>query len=450
MAPTYVPPATVAATAPAAFKEASGWSAAAPQDAAPRGDWWTIFNDPVLNDLESRVEAGSPTLAAALARFEQARANARLTAADLYPSLSVGSGVSRERQSARRPNASAASTFTDVTVGGSLSYEVDLWGRIRDSVRADRADAEASAADLASARLSLHTALADAYYRLRGLDAQATLLNQTVEAFGRAQELTRARHEGGVASGLDVSRADTVLADARSQLSAVAASRAAVEHEIAALIGANPSVFALAPVDQRLDPPPVPAGAPSELLQRRPDVAAAERRVFAANARIGAARAAFFPNVTLGGSGGFEAVSGALFSTPATYWALGPLQAALAVFDGGARRARLGISRGEYDEAAAQYRQAVLTAFRDVEDGLAASRYLAAQSSDQRDAVLAAERTRDLAITRYRDGASDYLDVVTAQTAALQSAQDLLTVQTSRMRAAVALIRALGGGYGAN
>lgn len=446
MAPRYVAPVTAA---PAAFKEASGWSAAAPGDAAPRGDWWTMFNDPVLNELEARIEAGSPTLAAALARYEQALGAARLSASDLYPNLAVGADVSRERQSARRPNASTASRFTDVTVGGSLSYEVDLWGRIRDSVRADRAEAEASAADLVSARLSLHAALADAYYRLRGLDAQATLLRQTVEAFDRARELTHARHDGGVASGLDVSRADTVLADARAQLSAVAASRAAVEHEIAALIGANPSDFSVAPVDQRLDPPPVPAGAPSELLQRRPDVAAAERRVFAANARIGAARAAFFPNLTLGAGGGWEATTGALFATPATYWALGPLSAALAVFDGGARRARLKISRAEYDEAVAQYRQTVLAAFRDVEDGLAAARWLATQSDDQRAAVEAAERTRDLAITRYRDGASDYLEVVTAQTAALQSAQNLLTVQTSRMRASVALIRALGGGYAA-
>ncbi len=285
-------------------------------------------------------------------------------------------------------------------------------------------------------------------YRLRGLDAQATLLHQTVEAFGRAQELTRARHDGGAASGLDVSRADTVLADARSQLSSVANARAAVEHEIAALIGANASDFTIAAADPRLDPPPVPAGAPSTLLQRRPDVAAAERRVFAANARIGAARAAFFPNVTLGLSGGFEATSGAIFSNPATYWALGPLTAALAVFDGGARRARLHISRAEYDEAAATHRETVLSAFRDVEDGLAAGRYLATQANDQRDAALAAEKTRDLALTRYRDGASDYLEVVTAQTAALQSAQNLLTVQTARMRAAVSLIRALGGGYG--
>jgi multidrug efflux system outer membrane protein len=350
----------------------------------------------------------------------------------------VGADVARQS----RPN---APNVTNAGLGATVGYEFDLWGRVRDSVRAATADAEASAADLISARLSLHAAVADAYFRLRGLDAQAALLAQTVEAYTRAQQLTHARHDGGIASGLDVSRADTVLAQARAQRSAVAASRAAVEHEIAALIGEHPSGFSIDVADAQFEPPSVPAGAPSELLQRRPDVASAERQVFAANARIGVARAALYPSLTLGGSGGIESTTTALLTTPAAYWALGPLSAALSVFDGGARKARVNISRAEYDETVASYRQTVLDAFREVEDELAAGRWLATQADEQRVAVQAAERTLELATIRYRDGASDYLEVVTAQTQALQSAQNLLTIETSRMRSLVAIIRALGG-----
>jgi multidrug efflux system outer membrane protein len=446
MAPDYAPPTL---TTPAAYKEApSGWTAATPMDQVPRGTWWAMFNDPVLDDLEGRVERASPTLAAAVARHDAARAAAGEVAADLYPTITAAADVSRERTSARRPGATKSSRFTDATVGAYLAYELDLWGRVRNSVRAARAEADASAADLASVRVSLQASLADAYFRLRGLDAEAALLRKTVDAYGKALELTQARHEGGAASGLDVNRAQTLLSSARAQISSVANRRAATEHEIAALVGALPSAFSIPATDAEIgEPPAVPAEAPASLVQRRPDVAAAERRIAAANARIGVSRAAFFPDLTLGLAGGFESSHSNLLSAPAGFWALGPLSAALDLFDGGRRQARVRISRAEHDEAAATYRAAALTAFREVEDSLAASRLLAAEAADQNAAAAAASRTSDLALTRYREGAADYLEVVTAQTAALDTEREAITVQTQRMQTAVALVRALGGGY---
>ena len=268
-----------------------------------------------------------------------------------------------------------------------------------------------------------------------------------VAAYSRAQDLTTTRHGGGIASGIDVSRARTILSDAKAQISDVQNQRAATEHEIAALVGETASSFSIAPAGNLPAPPLVPPSLPSELLQRRPDVAEAERQVFAANARIGVARAAFFPSLTLGASGGFQSTAGALLSNPATFWALGPLQAALSIFDGGKRRAGVKIARAQYDEAAANYRQTVLTAFREVEDDLAAQRLLVASEADQAEATRAAERTRDLALTRYHDGASDYLEVVLAQTAALDAERSLLQLRARQLQVASDTFRALGGGY---
>lgn len=447
MAPDYRPPETAA---PAAYKEVSGWIAAAPMDETPRAMWWSTFGDPVLDDLEQRAERASPTLAAALARYDQARAIARDERSDLFPRIDVGGDVARTRASGNRLGGNGEPrTYTGITLGGTLDYEIDLWGRIRNSVAAARADADAGQADLGSARLSLQASVADAYFRLRGLDAQAALLRQTVEAFGRAYDLTSTRHDGGIASGIDVNRAHSVLASARAQISAVAQERAAVEHEIAALVGAVASDFSIPAEVKPLQPPQPPAtGAPSELLQRRPDIAAAERRMFATNARIGVARAAWFPSLSLGLSGGVATTRGDLFSTPSTFWGLGPLSSVLTLFDGGRRRAQVALSRADYDEQAASYRETVLGAFRQVEDAIAANRYLATQGDDQHDAAAAAARTRDLAMTRYRDGASDYLEVVTAQTDALAAERAAISIQAQRMRAHVALVRALGGGLG--
>jgi multidrug efflux system outer membrane protein len=453
MAPAYRPPETPTpqsykegAAGDATSKEATGWTTATPMDDVARGPWWQAFNDPVLDDLEARAEQASPTLAAALARYDQARAAARIDAADLFPQVNAGADASRQRLSGNRLNGGGdATTYNDYVVGGTLDYEVDLWGRIRNSVKAARADADASGGDLASARLSIQTAVADAYARLRGLDAEADLLRQTVTAFTRAYDLTDRRHKGGIASGIDVNRARTVLDNARAQISAIANQRAATEHEIAALVGAVASDFSITPQTQLPTAPAIPTGAPSELLQRRPDIAAAERRMFAANARIGVARAAFFPTLTLGLSGGFETTRGDLFQTPSSFWGLGPASALLSLFDGGRRKAQVRMSRAEYEEVTAQYRGTVLSAFQQVEDAIAASHHLADQAVSQRSAAGAAERTSSLALTRYRDGASDYLEVVTAQTDALDAQRALLSVETRRIQASVALVKALGG-----
>lgn len=443
MAPAYRPPET---PSPQSYKEVAGWTAATPMDHAARAHWWEGFDDPVLNDLELRAEKASPTLAAALARYDQARAVARVERSELFPTISAAGDASRQRLSGNRFGGNGdPATYNDFAIGGVLDYEIDLWGRIRNAVTAARADADASGTDLASARLSLHAAVADAYARLRGLDAQADLLVQTVDAFGRAYVLTRKRHDGGIASGIDVNRAQTVLSNARAQISAIANERAATEHEIAALVGEVASAFSVTPVVKPLPVLAIPTGTPSELLQRRPDVAAAERRMFGANARIGVARAAFFPTVTLGLSGGVQATRGDIFSTASSFWGLGPAAAVLALFDGGKRAAQVRLSHAEYEEVAAGYRDTVLTAFRQVEDAIAANRHLSAQATDQQDAAVAAERTSALALTRYRDGASDYLEVVTAQTDALDAKRSLLAVETLRMRASVALVKALGG-----
>jgi multidrug efflux system outer membrane protein len=333
------------------------------------------------------------------------------------------------------------------TDGPSLDYEVDLFGRVRNAVRASSASAAASEADVAGLRLGLQAQLATAYFDMRGLDARIVLLRETVAAFERAFRLTDTRHRGGIASGIDVSRAQNQLASARAELSSVAIARQRDEHAIAVLIGRPPAEVTIAVADRQLAPPQIPAGLPSTLLERRPDIAAAERRVAAANARIGVARAALFPSLTLGASGGFQAASGALFSASNSFWALGPVSAALAIFDGGRRRAGVRIARADYDETVATYRQTVLDAFREVEDDLSAQRLLAQQEQDQHIAADAAARTRDLALTRYRDGAADYLDVVTAQTAALDAQRALLDVRSRQLQTATDTIRALGGAY---
>jgi len=450
-APHYAPPVT---QAPAAFKEAptGPWQAATPLDHMPRGAWWTGFGDPVLDDLEARVEAGSPTAAAAVARYDQAVALADAAASARLPTIGAAADIGRNQVSATRPLAvpgSGPQRYTDKVAGGTFTYEIDLWGRVRNTIRAGRAGAQASAADLESVRLSLHALVADTYFQLRGLDAEDRLLRQTVDAYSRAAELTYTRHQGGIASGLDINRARAQLSSARARISDIAVERAANEHALAVLVGASPSTFSIAPAVPALDPLAVPTGAPSTLVQRRPDIAAAERRMAAENARIGVARAAFFPTLTLGGSGGFETTGGNFLAAPNSFWALGPLSAAVTLFDGGRRAAQVRNARAIFAEAAADYRDTVLGAFREVEDNLAAARHLAVEQHDQDDAAAAAQRTSDLALERYHDGASDYLEVVVAQTAALDAQRASLSVHTRRLQTSVALIRALGGGYGA-
>ena len=444
LAPDYRRPAM---TVPAAYKETGPWQAAAATP-APAGRWWEAFGDPVLNDLEGRIEAANPDLAAAVARYDQAAGLLRQSQAQLLPQVDVGSDVTRARVSADRPFGSSAARYTDLSLGASLAWEIDLFGRVRNTIRANAAGAQASASDVAGIRLGLQAALATAYFRMRGLDARIGLLKETVAAFQRAFDLTDARHEGGISSGLDVNRAKSQLASARAELSAVVAERATYEHAVATYAGESPAGFAIPESGGRIPPPAmVNVGLPSTLLERRPDIAAAERRVAAANARIGVARAAMFPSITLGGQAGFESAGHGLLDTANSFWALGPLSAVLSIFDGGARRAGVRISKAEYEEAAATYRSTVLTAFREVEDDLALGRQLVAQERDQSEAATAAGHTRDLALIRYREGASDYLEVVTAQNAALDAERALLEVRTRQLEVATDTFRAVGGSF---
>lgn len=445
-APPYQTPPTSPVTA---FKEAGPWTVAQPADFLPRGAWWSLYDDPALSDLEGRIEASNPTLSQAIARYDQAAAFLLEASSGLGPHASIGGSIQSTRQSDNRPyrgrnqpNATAANILS-----GSIDYELDLWGRVRNAVAAGRAEAQASQADIAAIKLSLQGQLAETYLTLRGLDDTLDLLNRTVDAYQRAYDLTRRRHEGGVASGLDLERSGTQLSTARAQVSDIAAERARAEHAIASLVGEPASNFTLAATARRPRLPNVPPGVPSLLLQRRPDVAAAERRVAAANAEIGVAKAAFFPAITLDGSGGFQNTGGSNFFTAGnTLWSIGP-SAALTIFDGGRRKAVVAVAFAARDAAAADYRSRVLQAFQDVEDALAQLDHLSAETVDQNEAVRAASRTESLALTRYQRGASTYLDVVVAQAAALQARRAALDLNTRRLQASVRLIRALGGGW---
>ena len=445
LAPAYAPPATPVATA---FKEQGPWTPAQPADAQPRGQWWGMFADPVLDDLEARAEAANPSLAAAVAAYDQARALAAQARAGLIPEVEGTALATRQRRSDNAPlRNGGASEYSTNQVGASVAYEIDLWGRLRNLASGAGDRAQASAADLRSMRLSLQAELADDYLSLRGLDAQIRLLEATGQAYAKALELTRIRHDGGAAAGLDVARAETQLSTARAQVSDLRTQRALMEHAIAALVGESASNFSLPPVTRDLPQPKVAVSAPSVLLQRRPDIAAAERRAAAANADIGVARAALFPALALDGSAGWQTAGGInLLQAPNTFWTIGP-QLAGAIFDGGRRKAGVAASRAAFEQASANYRGVVLNAFRDVEDQMALANRLAAEAKDQTDAVTAARRSVDLADIRYRQGVATYLDVVTAQTAALTAEQAAIQLNTRRLQASVNLTRALGGAW---
>jgi NodT family efflux transporter outer membrane factor (OMF) lipoprotein len=445
LAPPYAPPATPIATA---YKEQGPWTPAAPADAQPRGQWWAMFSDPVLDDLEARAETANPGLAAAVAAYDQARALAAQARAGLVPEVDGAATTQRTRRSDNAPlRVGGPDAYSTSQMGVALAYEIDLWGRLRNLARGAGERAQASEADLRSMRLSLQADLADDYLSLRSLDSQLRLLQTTAAAYARALELTQVRHDGGNATGLDVARAQTQLSTAKAQISAVGAQRALMEHAIAALVGESASAFSLAPTETALPQPRVAVSAPSTLLQRRPDIAAAERRAAAANADIGVARAALFPSLTLDGSAGWQTSGGVnLLQAPNTFWMVGP-QLVGAIFDGGRRKAGVRFARAAFDEASANYRGVVLNAFRDVEDQMALANRLAAEAKDQDDAVTAARRTEELANIRYSQGVATYLDVVTAQTAALTAEQAAIQLTTQRLQASVDLTRALGGAW---
>ena len=433
----------------AAYKEAGPWIPAQPADGLSRGDWWKLYGDPDLNALQMRLIEHSPDLAAALSRYDQAKAVSDQMRSGLFPSLALGADTERDGLSNMRPlrPANSANNYNSFTVGVQANYELDLWGRIRNEVTAARAEAQAYQADLESARLSLQAQLSDDYIVLRGLDQQIALLNETVSAYEKALALTEARHAGGIAAGLDVARAQTQLDTSRSLAEQTLALRAVSEHAIAALIGASASEFSVAPRVTPLTLPQVPVGVPSTLVQRRPDIAAAERRIAASNANVGVARAAFFPSVTLSAALGYQSTqAGNWITAPNTFWSIGP-SLLFSLFDAGKRKAQVAQAQAALDESGSLYRAVVLTAFQQVEDSLALTHHYRIAATEEHAAVTAAQRSLDLSLTQYREGATSYLDVVTSQTVTLQSELTALDLDTRELRASVQLIRALGGGW---
>jgi NodT family efflux transporter outer membrane factor (OMF) lipoprotein len=432
-----------------AYKEIGPWTQAQPADRLPRDSWWALYGNAELDGLEKRLIDGNPTLAAALANYAQARALADQARAGLFPTLGLNASAQRNRESINAPlrGPTTPTYFNTNTLGGSVSYELDLWGQIRNEVAAGEANAAASAADLENARLSLIAQLVDDYIQLRSLDRDSAIFDDTVQNFTRALDLTVQRHDAGIAPGLDVAQAQTQLNAARSQAAQTLAQRALMEHAIAALLGVSASTFSLKPEIVAIELPQTPSGVPSTLLERRPDIAGAQRRMIAANANIGVARAAYFPTLTLGAQGGFQstAVSNWL-SAPSSFWAIGP-NALLSLFDGGLRRAQVAQARAEFDASAANYRSIVVSAFQQVEDSLATINHFHDASIDEKAAVDAAQRTLDFSMALYKQGATDYLTVVTSQTALLQTQLEALNLDTIQLTASVDLIRALGGGW---
>jgi NodT family efflux transporter outer membrane factor (OMF) lipoprotein len=386
-----------------------------------------------------------------LARYNQAKAFSDQLRSGLFPSLALGAGAERDRESDMKPlrGATSPTNYNSFTVGVQANYELDLWGRVRNEVAAGRAQAQAYAADLESARLSLQAQLADDYIVLRGLDRQIAILNETVSAYEKALALTQARHDGGVAAGLDVSRAQTQLGTSRSLVAQTLALRAVSEHAIAALIGESASQFSIASRLADIARPDVPVDVPATLLQRRPDIAAAERRVVANNANVGVARAAFFPAVTLSAAAGYQSTAaGNWISAPNIFWSIGS-SLFFNLFDAGKRKAQVAQAQAALDETGSLYRSVVLAAFQQVEDGLALVDHYRTAATEEHSAMAAAERSLTFSLTQYRDGEVSYLEVVTSQTVTLQTQLDSLDLDTRELRASVQLVRALGGNWAA-
>ena len=447
--PNYFRPTT---ESPAAYKESVPWKPAEPRDQEPRGHWWEVFKDPKLDALVAPVEVSNQTIKAAEARVREARALTQSARAALFPFVSANVGATRSG-SGRASSNNAGGT---VQLGGvrnnynvelDVSWEVDLWGRVRRTVEASEASAQASVADLESAKLSAQALLAEDYFLLRVQDAQIRLLNDTVEAYQRSLQLTRNQYAVGVAARADVAQAETQLKSTQAQAIDAGVQRAQLEHAIAVLLGKAPADFSVAAESVPTEFPPIPPGLPSELLERRPDIAAAERRAAAANAQIGVAEAAFFPSLTLSATGGFQSsVLSQLFSLPSRYWSLGSALAQT-IFDAGLRRAQTDQAIATYDESVANYRQTVLNGFQEVEDNLAALRILEQEASVQDEAVKAARESLAITLNQYRAGTANYLAVVVAQAIALANERAALAIQGRRLSASVALIKALGGGW---
>ena len=454
--PKYVKPNTPLAPEfkeqpPESFKESDGWKPAQPGDQGLRGKWWEIFGDSQLNALEEELTISNQDLKVAEARLRQARATIRFNRSQEFPTISTSPSVVNERDSANQPYFTQALVNNGVgafTLPIDFSYEVDLWGRVRRTVSASKEEAQASAADLQTANLSLHAELAVDYFELRNADVQEQLLDDTVKAYTNALKLTRSRFDGGAAPKSDVAQAKTQLDGARVQDTDVTVMRAQYEHAIATLIGKPPAGFGITPSPKTaLYLPAIPVGLPANLLERRPDIAAGERRVAEANDQIGIARAAFFPSLVLGATAGFTGTSITnWFNWPSRFWAVGP-QMSQTIFDAGRRRAVSEGATANYDGTVASYRQTTLTAFQEVEDNLAALRILEKEAQQQREATTSAEESLQLFTNRYEGGVDNYLQVITAQTVLLTNQRNDIDIERRRMDASVLLVKAVGGGW---
>jgi NodT family efflux transporter outer membrane factor (OMF) lipoprotein len=446
--PKYVQP-TVPAPPPAFKETPSNWSHANPQDQLPKGKWWEIYGDAQLNSLEETIAVSNQNLKVAYQQYMSARDLVRQARSQLFPTVAVQPSGSRIQLSQNRPNVfpTTKSQYSDIVLPAELSYEVDLWGQVRRTIESSRENAQASAGDLENISLSLHSQLAFDYFSLRGLDLQKQLLDTTVVDFEKALQLTQARYRGGVASDVDVAQAETQLETTRAQDIDTGVARAQFEHAIAVLTGQNASTFSIPPAPLTASPPQIPLGVPSELLERRPDIAAAERRVASANAQIGIAVSAYYPQVSLSASGGLESAAiGTLFQGPSALWSVGG-SAFETVLDGGRRRAVTQQARDNHEATVASYRENVLEAFQQVEDNLAALRLLDQELTTQQVAVASARRSVDLSTVRYKRGITTYLEVLTAQSIALSDERVAADLMTRRMTASVQLVKALGGGW---
>ncbi len=439
-----------AAEVPGAYKEVGDWKPAQPNEQSLGGNWWELFHDPQLNALELQVNVSNQNLKAAEAQYRQARAVLRYSRADLFPTVNAAPSATRVKTSSNRPPPSATFngiTYNDFQIPFELSYQIDVWGRVRRTVESYRDQAQASAADLATVNLSMHSELAVFYFQARTLDAEEQLLNSTVVQYQQALELIQNRFAGGLASDVEVQQAKTQLETTRAQAVDVGVARAQYEHAVAVLIGKPPAEFSLPPLPLRTPPPSIPAGLPSELLERRPDIAAAERRMASANAQIGVAKAAYYPSISLGATGGSESsVITTLLSGPSGLWSVGS-SALFTVFDVGRRRAASDQAVAAYDQTVANYRQTVLTGFQQVEDNVAALRIFENEAQVQDRAVTAAQKYLELANTRYKGGVTSYLEVTTAESAALSDEVTAVNILGRRMVNAVLLVQALGGGW---
>jgi NodT family efflux transporter outer membrane factor (OMF) lipoprotein len=449
LAPRYQPPAVAPVER---FKEAGDWMPALPAaDSQPRGTWWEAFSDPRLSELEKSLMGGNPDLHAAIARFEQARALARQARSNVYPTLGLNAAGRRARSSANAPLSALAGgqpvTQNDFVAGLDLFWEIDVFGRLRNTAAAAGAEAQASAADLAAVELALQAELASDYFSLRGADANVQLLEDTIHTYDHAYELTRNRYQEGIAAAADVDQADTQRQTARAQLAGVRLERAQLEHAIAVILGEVPSLFTMEPGSLAGAPPPLAAGLPSTLLERRPDVGRAERAMAAANARIGVARAAWFPVFSLNGAAGYESVSSSSWlEAPSRFWSVGP-SAQVPLLDAGARSAVTSQARAAYDEALQSYRKTTLIAYQEVEDSLAGLHHLADELKADEAASASATSSAYHADQRYDAGVADYVEVTTTHTAALQAQRDAIAARVAQLNAAVALVRATGGGW---